>query len=123
MRPRNGRSSRNVKESPLPMAPAGQTLIDWHSNLWLPEHLGPEQRAELGSKTGRSVDASPAAHRRDVAAVCQRFVVIAMRWNRLGIHIPNEFVAEYVQEFKGRAVGFACVDPHDADAGPELERA
>jgi predicted TIM-barrel fold metal-dependent hydrolase len=98
-------------------------FIDWHSNLWLPEHLGPEQRAEMGSKTGRSVDASPEAHRAAVAAVCDRFVCVAMKWNRLGIHIPNEFVAEYVAEFPGRAVGFACVDPHDADAPAEFERA
>jgi predicted TIM-barrel fold metal-dependent hydrolase len=58
-----------------------------------------------------------------VADVCDKFVVVAMKWNRLGIHIPNEFVAEYVAEYPGRAVGFACVDPHDADAPAEFERA
>ncbi|MGD9741113.1 MAG: amidohydrolase family protein [Dongiaceae bacterium] len=105
------------------MAGNARALIDWHSNLWLPEHLGPEQRAEMGSKTGRSVDASPAAHKRHVADICEKFVLVAMRWNRLGIHIPNEFVAEYAADYKGRAVGFACVDPHDANAPTELEHA
>ena len=105
-----------------PAGPLARPLIDWHSNLWLPEHLG-EQLAEMGSKTGRSMDASPEAHRREVAAHCERFVVIAMRWNRLGIRIPNEFVADYVKSWPGRAVGFACVDPHDADAPAELEHA
>jgi hypothetical protein len=100
-----------------------RALIDWHSNLWLPAHLGAEQRAEMASKTGRSVDASPAAHREHVASCCDRFVLVAMKWNRLGIHIPNEFVAEYIAEYPGRAVGFACVDPHDADAPAEFERA
>jgi predicted TIM-barrel fold metal-dependent hydrolase len=77
----------------------------------------------MGSKTGRSVDASPDAHREHVVGPCDKFVCVAMKWNRLGIHIPNEFVSEYVSEYAGRAVGFACVDPHDADAPAEFERA
>lgn len=100
-----------------------RTLIDWHTNLWLPEHIGAQQQAELGKKTGRSVDASPDAHRRLVVDVCDKFVVIAMKWNQLGIHIPNEYVAEYVQEYRGRAVGFACADPSDPDGPAQFERA
>src|SRR5437762_3865013 len=100
-----------------------QVLIDWHSNVWLPEHLGDAQRLELASKTGRSVDASPEAHRRLVAAVADKFVCIAMKWTRLGVHIPNEFVADYVAQYPGRAVGFACVDPNDDHAPKEFEHA
>jgi predicted TIM-barrel fold metal-dependent hydrolase len=98
-------------------------LIDWHTNLWLPEHMGAGQQAELQRKTGRSVDASPDAHRRNVVDACDKFACIAMKWNRLGIHIPNEFVAEYVQEHRGRAVGFACADPADSDGPAQFERA
>ncbi len=98
-------------------------LIDWHTNLWLPEHLGPEQRAEMGARTGKSIAADAEAHQAGVAAVADKFVVLTLRWNQLGIHVPNEFVADYVARFPGRAVGFACVDPHDDDAPEELERA
>lgn len=98
-------------------------LIDWHTNVWLPEHLGEAQRSEMSSKTGRSVDASPEAHRRLVAGVAEKFICIAMKWNRLGIHVPNEFVAEYMAEHKGRAVGFAGIDPHDDDAPKQFEHA
>ncbi|MEX0810179.1 MAG: amidohydrolase family protein [Dongiaceae bacterium] len=113
-----------MAQSPEPQnSEPGRPLIDWHTNLWLPEHIGADQQAEMGKKTGRSVDASPAAHREHVVARCEKFVVIAMKWNRLGVHIPNEFVAEYVQEYRGRAVGFACADPADATGPADFERA
>ncbi|MEM7124485.1 MAG: amidohydrolase family protein [Pseudomonadota bacterium] len=98
-------------------------LIDWHTNLWLPEHLGPEQREEMGVRTGKSIAADPDAHLAGVAAMADKFVVLTLRWNQLGIHVPNEFVADYVGRFPDRAIGFACVDPHDDDAPEELERA
>ena len=98
-------------------------LIDWHTNLWLPEHLGPEQRQEMSSRTGKSIAADAEAHQAGVAATADKFVVLTLRWNQLGIHVPNEFVAEYVARYPDRAIGFACVDPHDGDAPEELERA
>jgi len=98
-------------------------IIDWHTNLWLPEHLGGDQHKEMSARTGMSVDADEAAHRAGVAGTAEKFVVLTLRWNRLGIHVPNGYVADYVAKFPGRAIGFACVDPHDADAPEELERA
>ena len=52
----------------------------------------------------------------------EKFVVIKMPtgWGR---SIPNDFIAEYVGRYPGRAVGFAAVDPTEADAARELERA
>ena len=98
-------------------------LIDWHTNLWLPEHFSAEHNEEMASQLGPATDGSPTAHQAGVVAVSAKFVVLALRWNRLGTHIPNEYVADYVKQYPGRAVGFACVDPHDADAPEELERA
>ena len=81
-------------------------LVDWHTNLWLPEHLG-EQWAEMGARAARgSMTADPAAHRAKVASCAEYFVVLGLKFDRLGIHVPHEFVAEYVREFPGRAVGF-----------------
>ena len=98
-------------------------LIDWHTNLWLPEHFSDHHNEEMAVQLGPATDGSPAAHQADVAATADKFVVLALRWNRLGTHIPNEFVADYVKQYPGRAIGFACVDPHDDDAPEELERA
>jgi predicted TIM-barrel fold metal-dependent hydrolase len=98
-------------------------LIDWHTHLWQPQHFDPAHGAELASRTGATLDAGPAAHEAAVAAVADRFIALAMHWKRLDVHIPNEFVADYVKRFAGRAIGFASVDPHDDDAPEELERA
>lgn len=98
-------------------------LIDWHTNLWLPEHLGPDQQAEMASKTNRSIDADPEAHRANVVPVADKFVCLALRWNRLGIHVPNEFVADYVAQYPGRAMGFACADPNDPEGPAQFEHA
>ena len=36
--------------------------------------------------------------------------------------MPNDFIAEQVRAYDGRAVGLACVDPRDPGAPAELER-
>ena len=98
-------------------------LVDWHTNLWLPEHLGP-QWEEMGARAARgSMDADPPAHREKVANTAEFFVVLGLKFDRLGIHVPHEYVAEYCREMKGRAVGFAGIDPLDPDSPRQLERA
>ena len=70
-------------------------IIDWHTNLWLDQHLDEAHLAEMRASSGnRGTDASPAHHRRAVAAIAEKFVVITMQWPRLGVDVPNDFVAE-----------------------------
>ena len=97
-------------------------LIDWHTNLWLPEHLG-AQYEEMGSRTIADMDGSPPRHRETVAAQAEKFIVLALKFDQLGIHVPNEFVAEYVARFPGRAVGFCGIDPLDEASPRQLEHA
>jgi len=101
---------------------AARQLIDWHTNLWLPEHLGEEQRAEMGSKT-LGIDATPEAHRARVVATAEKFIVLSLKHDQLGIHVPHEFVAEYVAQFPGRAIGLAGIDPNDPDSPRQLQYA
>jgi predicted TIM-barrel fold metal-dependent hydrolase len=99
-------------------------LIDWHTNLWLAEHLSEKTRAGMArSSGGRPTDAGPERHTREIATVADKFVVITCKWPRCGTDVPNDFVADYVRRHADRAVGFACVDPNDADAADQLERA
>jgi hypothetical protein len=77
----------------------------------------------MAARTGRSTLADPARHKTAVAAHAERFVIVGIKWGQLGANVPNEFVAEGVRSYGGRAVGLACVDPHDTDAPRELERA
>ncbi len=99
-------------------------LIDWHTNLWLDEHLSEQNRAGMRkSSGGRRTDAPPERHEAEIAAVADKFVVITCKWPRCGTDVPNDFVADYVARHRDRAVGFACVDPNDPGAPDELERA
>ena len=36
--------------------------------------------------------------------------------------IPNDFIADYVAQYHGRAVGFSSVDPNDPTSAEEFER-
>jgi predicted TIM-barrel fold metal-dependent hydrolase len=103
------------------MAPPRQ-LIDWHTHCYLPEHVSAESRATMQAHGIRGGEAWPEHHRQGVAdGGAEKFVVIKMptAWGR---RIPNDFIAAYVARYPGRAVGFAAVDPNEADAAGEFER-
>jgi predicted TIM-barrel fold metal-dependent hydrolase len=50
-------------------------------------------------------------------------IVFGLRSRRLGIDVPNRFIAECVEQNPKRLVGFACVDPNDEEAPRELQEA
>lgn len=102
-------------------ADSGCELIDWHTHVWLPQHLGDEHRDEMAARTGRETSATPEEHQAAVSTAA-KFAVIGIKWGRLGANVPNDFISDYVQEHADRAVGFACVDPNDRNAAGELER-
>jgi predicted TIM-barrel fold metal-dependent hydrolase len=102
---------------------ANRILVDWHTNLWIDEHLTREHLDAMHARSGgRSTDAGPERHRKTVADVADQFVIVTMHWPRLGVDVPNDYTAQYVQQFPGRAVGMACVDPMNPNAAKELER-
>ncbi len=100
-------------------------LVDWHSHVWLPEHLGTKFGPQIDSHYPHPLSAmgSPEAHRAamDQDGV-QQAVVIALTSDYLGMHVPNEFVADYVRD-DPRLVGIASVDPNRSDAPAELTHA
>ncbi len=104
------------------MATEKRELVDWHTNLWLPEHLG-ESYQEMGSRTIAHMDGRPETHRTEVAATADKFVVLTLKFDQLGIQVPDEFVANYVKEFPGRAIGFCGIDPLDPNSPRQLEHA
>src|SRR5262249_5444277 len=101
---------------------AGRALIDWHSHVWLREHFTTDQASEMQDKVG-ALDAPPAAHRQAMAGV-DRYLIIGVQWGAPhGPNVPNDFVAEQVAASGGRAIGFASVNPRQADAPHEFELA
>ena len=99
-------------------------LIDWHTHCFLPEHRSKED-AELWKLRGvlGTGKANPEAHEAAIdAAGIETFVIVAVP-KRGGNHSPNEFIAEQVARYPGRAVGIGSVNPWDADAADDFEHA
>ena len=101
-------------------------LVDWHTHVWLPEHLGSEWGRNLDAyyATKPSESGTYEQHRAAMdAAGVERSLVIALKSRHLGFDIPNEYVAEFVAADPERLVGFASVDPRDANAVESLRDA
>ncbi len=99
-------------------------LIDWHTHCWLPEHR-PKDDQELWKLRGvlGTGKADPDEHQAAIdAAGVEKFVVVAIP-KRGAMCTPNEFIAEYVGRFPGRAVGLSSVDPEEAGAADAFEHA
>ena len=98
-------------------------LIDWHTHCYLPEHRDPEDNLVRERRNVLSSgEPDPALHRQVIEeAGVEQFVIVALP-KCTGVHVPNDFVAECVARYPGRAVGIGSVDPRDADADTELER-
>lgn len=97
-------------------------LIDWHTHCYLPEHRSPSARAEMKSHGVRGGEGWPEKHKEAVEdAGLKKFVVVNVP-RRPGHNVPNDFIADYVCQYPGRAVGFASVDPNDPGAAAEFER-
>jgi len=98
-------------------------IIDWHTNLYLAEHLSAELQAENDQRTGPTEAGDPARFEATVAATAEKFVILTMYFPRLGWLVPNEFVAEFVARHPGRAIGLAGIDPFEPNAPRKLEYA
>jgi uncharacterized protein len=99
-------------------------IVDCHTHLWAPSHLGPPFTQEVRGPGGSAPDlrADPEAHGEgttDADAVC----VFAFQARRLGVSVPNDYVAAYVATQPERLYGYASVDPTEPGATAELDRA
>jgi predicted TIM-barrel fold metal-dependent hydrolase len=99
-------------------------IVDCHTHLWAPSHLGSPFTDEVRGAGGAAPDlrADPETHTRGTGAA-DAVCVFAFRARRLGVCVPNDYIAEYVATDPGRLYGYACVDPTEPGAGAELDRA
>lgn len=101
----------------------GREIVDWHSHVWEPEHLGGEWGPQLDAKYRHdpSHEGGYEAHREAMARAGVTACVVVGLWSDyLDLHIPNEYIAEYVATWNGRAIGLASVDPNRPTAVDEL---
>ena len=122
-RPNNERRSRGIAviNANGVYALRGIMIIDWHTNLKMPEFASNE--AEFNSRTLPAHAGDPNSFDEHVADTAEQFVIITLNFPRLGQSVPNEFVAEHVRRHRGRAIGLACVDPYEPKAPQKLEHA
>ncbi len=100
-------------------------LVDCHTHIWLADtQLTPEfcREAQLMRTEPVDLTCSPDDHWAAMSGV-DRVIVLAFESEHLGLHITNDFVADYCRRAPEKLVGFAAVDPHWADPVGELERA
>lgn len=97
-------------------------MIDYHTHIGEAHHYGESFLAEAVRMRGSSptLEIMPEEHRQAMEGA-SRVIVLAFRSRHLGFEVPNEYVAEYCQADPEKMIGFASVDPHDADALDELK--
>jgi hypothetical protein len=99
-------------------------IVDCHTHLWAIEHLGRPFVEEVRGPGGRVPDltSDPEAHRRGTAAA-DRTCVFAFWAPRIGVAVPNDYVAAYVRTDPERLIGYLSVDPTEEGALAEVDRA
>lgn len=103
-------------------------FIDWHTHVWLPEHLGEFGRGldDAGHALSGQCWSGMGSHDdHDLAmtrAGVDGFIVLGLCSKFLGLEIPNDYIAEQVRRHPARAVGVGSVDPNDPEALTELRR-
>jgi predicted TIM-barrel fold metal-dependent hydrolase len=101
-------------------------IVDCHSHVQLyPEHLTDTYVAEAARVKPNepvNVNSAPADHWAAMEPV-DRVIVFGLRAKHTGLLIPNDFVADYVKQHPQKLIGFASVDPNEADYLDELTRA
>src|SRR5262245_63401168 len=98
-----------------------RALVDWRTWMYLKDQCTEELVQSMAGRNPKVDECTPEQHRAGVEGV-DRFVILGLQWPLAGYHVPNDFVAEHVARYAGRAVGFACVHPDAHDALVEFER-
>lgn len=99
-------------------------IIDCHTHIGRAgEHVGGAILDDLLRTWGRPLwDVALEDHWQAVQEV-DRAIVLAFDAPRIGLVVPNDYVAAYVAQHPEKLIGFASVDPNRPGAPYELERA
>ena len=100
-------------------------IVDVHTHLSTREQWGPIMLEAFGrAHAGRGIDlhVTPERHWRGMADV-DKAIVFGINSRSLGMNTPNDAIAAYAKAHPEKIIGFMSVDPNQADALEELERA
>ncbi|MGE2716434.1 amidohydrolase family protein [Mycolicibacterium litorale] len=105
---------------------APRPLTDWHTHIYELCHCGPVWTDRGAELVGRPAfgEADVAEHRRVMRADgVDRFLVLGLQIDRMGMDVPNDYVGAYLDANRDRAIGVGSVDPTRPGAADELRRA
>lgn len=99
-------------------------IVDCHTHVGRAgRHVGGAILEDLMRSWGRPLwDVTLEEHWAAMAGV-ERAIVLAFEAPRIGVVVPNDYVADYVGQHAEKLIGFASVDPNHPHAPYELERA
>lgn len=112
-------------------------IVDCHTHIWqTPEQLGeadlgevpkaprrPTSRANPVRTIWRAIPAADPDHHWAQSSSVDKSIVLGFKSRYLGAEIPNRFVADYVNRFPQKLIGFAGIDPTEKSAVFELKLA
>lgn len=111
-----------MSEQAAPLRP----FVDWHTHIFKPEHCGPVWTDRGTELVGRPAfgEADLAEHSRVMAeAGVEKFALIGLQIARMGMFVPNDYLGEYLQVNKERAIAVGSVDPTQPGAADALRQA
>lgn len=110
-------------------------IVDCHTHIWQsPQQLGQLVLGETGRtprwRTGRSgstrvstgpLPAADADYHWSQANSVDKAFVLGFKSRHLRAEIPNRYVADYVNRFPQKLIGFAGIDPTESSAADEVK--
>lgn len=113
-------------------------IVDCHTHVWQsPEQLGQLDLGE-GQRPNRPKGARPVSHRNTIwrsipsadtdhhyaqTSMVDKTIVLGFKSVYLRAEIPNKYVAEYVNRYPQKLIGFAGIDPTEKGAVDEVRSA
>jgi hypothetical protein len=109
-------------------------IVDCHTHIWqsadqlgqldLGDYALPARRRAARASGGRlpwrTLPAADADHHWSQSAMVDKSIVLAFKSRYLRAEVPNRYVADYVNKFPQKLIGFAGIDPTERTAVDEL---
>jgi uncharacterized protein len=109
-------------------------IVDCHTHVWQsPDQLGQlvlgdmfrhnknrSQRATLAAPILRSIPSADFEHHWAQSGTVDKSIVLGFKSRYLNAEIPNQYVADYVNRFPQKLIGFAGIDPTESGAADEV---
>ncbi|MCC7498810.1 MAG: amidohydrolase [Bryobacterales bacterium] len=91
-------------------------IVDCHTHIWRAEHWSEEMNREASIARGApaQIHITEEEHWKAMEPAT-RAVVFGFRCSHLGLSVPNELVIGYVNQHPEKLIGFAAIDPYEAD--------